>query len=63
MNNQISAQDLLKMLNMYKQELAEVNENKMLFKALYEKQVEINKQLLIRLEELQKPIDPEKDDE
>lgn len=63
MNNQISAQDLLKMLNMYKQELAEANENKMLFKALYEKQVEINKQLLMQLEELQKPIDTEKDDE
>lgn len=63
MNNQINAQDLLKMLNMYKQELAEVNENKMLFKALYEKQVEINKQLLMQLEELQKPIDTEKDDE
>lgn len=62
MNNQISSQDLLKMLNIYKQELAEANENKMLFKVLYEKQVEINKQLLMQLEELQKPINIEKDD-
>lgn len=45
MDNKLSVNDLLNIIGQYKEELALANEQKMLFKALLNKQIQINEEL------------------
>lgn len=45
MDNKLTVNDLLCIIEQYKEELALVNEQKMLYKALLEKQIKINNEL------------------
>lgn len=45
MDNKLSLNDLLNIIGQYKEELALANEQKMLFKALLNKQIQINEEL------------------
>ena len=45
MNDKLTVNDLLNIIEQYKEELALVNEQKMLFKALLNKQIQINEEL------------------
>lgn len=45
MDNKLTVNDLLCIIEQYKEELALANEQKMLYKALLEKQIKINEEL------------------
>ena len=45
MDNKLTVNDLVCIIEQYKAELALVNEQKMLYKALLEKQIKINEEL------------------
>lgn len=45
MDNKLTVNDLVCIIAQYKEELALVNEQKMLYKALLEKQIKINEEL------------------
>ena len=45
MNDKLTVNDLLNIIEQYKAELALANEQKMLFKALLNKQIQINEEL------------------
>lgn len=45
MDNKLTVNDLLNIIEQYKEELALANEQKMLFKALLNKQIQINEEL------------------
>lgn len=63
MGDQLNVQDLIGIIKQYKEELSNAMEQKMIFKTLFDKQVQRNQELEKQLAELRQPIENKKADE
>lgn len=63
MENQLNVQDLIVIIKQYREELSNAVEQKMVFKALLEKQLQHNQELERQLAELRQPNQNERANE